>query len=73
MLPSWSARSPSSPLCPGGATCHEPMACLLPLFWCCATIAALLLTDEVYPWVSEWNYEARGCGRRTAIRTQLLR
>ena len=26
---------------------------LLHLFWCCAIIAALVLSDEVYPWVRQ--------------------
>ena len=31
---------------------------LLHLFWCCAIIAALVLSDEVHPWAS--NGEIRG-------------
>src|SRR5262245_66688215 len=28
---------------------------LLHLFWCCAIITALVLSDEVYPWASGWE------------------
>jgi len=28
---------------------------LLHLFWCCAIISALVLSDDVYPWASDWE------------------